>query len=158
MYICTNCNKEMRCSHTGTRVRYGSDGSHVYAGDSFECPNCGNKIVACPSPAYFDKNPHINQTDICMDEITVKTPPKINLRRTTEEYNERIEPKSGHGDYRSGNSESKDEPRIRDAAYGDTYSNVPAIQELIGLWINTLDPTTRPRRPPPPPPPPPPKR
>ncbi|MCK9428977.1 MAG: hypothetical protein M0R17_03065 [Candidatus Omnitrophica bacterium] len=90
MYICTSCLKEMQCVHTGTKVRYSFDGSHVYAGDTFECPKCGSKIVATNRTAYHDDKVVISSTDILMDpiETEVSRPKNIQLRDSYIELSE----------------------------------------------------------------------
>jgi hypothetical protein len=83
MYICVKCKKEMECIHNGTKVRYSSDGSHVYPGDRFRCKVCGYEMVACNTPNYHDNNVRLSEEDVCMEEIHFKQKP-INLRRRDE--------------------------------------------------------------------------
>jgi len=52
MYVCVKCRKEMRCDKTGVGVDFGN--GHVYAGDRYKCPACGNEVVATNSNPYFD--------------------------------------------------------------------------------------------------------
>lgn len=88
MIICNDCKKEMRCEHTGTRVRFGSCGDHVYAGDTFECPECHKKTTVCNSAPYNESVVILSVHDVIMDKIvdTSKIKKKtINLRRTEDE-------------------------------------------------------------------------
>ncbi|PNV83811.1 MAG: hypothetical protein C0610_16660 [Desulfobacteraceae bacterium] len=50
MIVCTNCRKEMVCCRTGVLVLFGT--SHGYAGDEFECPECGNKTIDTNASPY----------------------------------------------------------------------------------------------------------
>lgn len=52
MRICIKCKKELRCIKTGIKVVYGID--HVYAGDAFECPDCGAQVAVCRDTPYHD--------------------------------------------------------------------------------------------------------
>jgi DNA-directed RNA polymerase subunit RPC12/RpoP len=72
----------MTCIHNGTKVRYSFDGSHVYAGDTYECKSCGHKIVATNRTPYQDKNVILQDTDVIMDPIETEVirPKNINLR------------------------------------------------------------------------------
>ena len=62
------CKKEMICLHTGTKVRYREDRSHIYSGDSFKCNTCGNTITACINPSYHSTTDEESETDIFMDK------------------------------------------------------------------------------------------
>lgn len=50
MIVCTKCRKEMQCSRTGVLVLFGT--SHGYAGDEFECKNCGNVTIDTNASPY----------------------------------------------------------------------------------------------------------
>jgi len=87
MIICNDCKKEMRCEHTGTRVRFGCTGDHVYAGDTFECPQCHKKTTVCNQNPYQDNIVVLSAHDVIMEQITDTSKIKkrtINLRRTEE--------------------------------------------------------------------------
>ena len=66
MNICVDCKKEMKCIHTGTRVRYGL--THVYAGDKFECPECHCAVVVCNTNPYYDPDPKVSIKDLLMED------------------------------------------------------------------------------------------
>jgi len=51
MQVCVKCTREMRCKKTGVIVRWGI--GHCYAGDSFECPDCGATIVVTNQNNFF---------------------------------------------------------------------------------------------------------
>lgn len=124
MIICTACKKEMVCVRNGVPVRYGTDGSHVYSGDKYECSECGAKIINCNNNPYYDPEPNIQSHDVCMDPIEQKPKP-INLRRTDDDATGRIE---------SGNSKPEDERRIREMDYIGSKENLQKINDLIGIW------------------------
>ena len=54
MKICVKCRKEMKCSKNGVAAVWNK--SHVYPGDEFECPTCGNKILVCNEKPYHNPN------------------------------------------------------------------------------------------------------
>jgi len=54
MVICRDCKKEMSCITNGVQVRFGN-GTHVYAGDEFECPTCYKRITVTNGTPFFDK-------------------------------------------------------------------------------------------------------
>lgn len=57
MNVCARCKREMRCKKNGIIVRYGI--GHCYAGDKFECPECGAEVVICnQAPFFSDKEPN----------------------------------------------------------------------------------------------------
>jgi hypothetical protein len=83
MVVCADCKKEMRCEHTGTAIRFGPAGDHVYAGDTFKCPSCGKQTVVCNKNPYNANSIILEPTDIIMEEITDASkikPRHINLR------------------------------------------------------------------------------
>lgn len=69
MLICVDCKKELQCIKTGISVRYRTDGTHVYAGDLYECSLCKIKIANYNDRPHFDKDVMLSQTpnDIWMD-------------------------------------------------------------------------------------------
>ena len=127
MKVCSKCKKEMHCIQNGTKVRFSADGSHVYAGDTFQCPTCKTEIVVCNTNPAYEKFPHINEQDICMDEITIIHRPRINLRKTIEE-------KDGRESTPDGNSEPKNEQTDGDLAYGGFAPNVQSIETLLRIF------------------------
>jgi predicted RNA-binding Zn-ribbon protein involved in translation (DUF1610 family) len=74
----------MQCVKTGTNVRWGSDGSHVYHGDRFKCPKCGREVVVCNTAPQYDDNPVITNDDVLMEPITFRKK-TINLRPPDED-------------------------------------------------------------------------
>lgn len=42
--ICAKCRKEMRCLKTGVYAAW-NERHHCYAGDLFECPECGCQVI-----------------------------------------------------------------------------------------------------------------
>ena len=50
MKVCAKCKKEMKCTKTGRWVIWRP--SHVYAGDEFECPDCGALVVVTNSSSF----------------------------------------------------------------------------------------------------------
>ena len=60
----------MECVKTGMSIRYREDGSHVYPADSYECPNCFNRVAVSPGIPYHDKEPTKTdlEEDIWMDK------------------------------------------------------------------------------------------
>ncbi len=52
MTVCVQCQKEMLCDKNSVGVKYGR--SHVYPGDRFKCPKCGNLIIITNSAPIFD--------------------------------------------------------------------------------------------------------
>lgn len=83
MLICAKCKKEMKCKKNGVRCRW--NGSHVYAGDLFECPGCGNQTINTGNTnAHYSTHYTDTELDYYMDsfyEDNVKTQHNINLRR-----------------------------------------------------------------------------
>ena len=62
MTICVKCRKEMRCYKTGLGARFGAD--HVYAGDAYECPDCGVRIIKAVDVPTHDPDKRINAIDM----------------------------------------------------------------------------------------------
>jgi len=85
MLICANCKREMRCTHNGIQCRW--HGSHIYAGDMFECPECGNKTVHCNSRPFHSDKMTNNEEDIYMDNYyqdhVASAKSHLNFRRKT---------------------------------------------------------------------------
>ena len=54
MNVCVKCRVEMRCTKNQVHCVFGKD--HVYAGDKFSCPKCGNEFVHTNPAPYFDPN------------------------------------------------------------------------------------------------------
>jgi predicted RNA-binding Zn-ribbon protein involved in translation (DUF1610 family) len=43
--VCKPCKTEMVCDANGSTVASEGYPNHVYAGDEFSCPSCGNVII-----------------------------------------------------------------------------------------------------------------
>lgn len=52
MNICIPCKKEMVCHKNNVPAVFAGD--HVYRGDVFLCPECGNQILTQCGQPYFD--------------------------------------------------------------------------------------------------------
>ena len=82
MLICAKCKKEMKCKLNGVHCRW--NGSHVYAGDLFECSSCGNQTIHTNTNAHFSEVYTDTKYDYYMDtwyEDNIQKPDNINLRR-----------------------------------------------------------------------------
>ena len=67
LYVCASCRKDLRCERNSVRLRYG-DGSHVYEGDRYICPDCGTMTVAgIAKEAYHDPTPPEQWKDLDID-------------------------------------------------------------------------------------------
>lgn len=58
MNICTQCAKEMVCIKTGKVAIW--HGKHCYAGDEFECPECGSTALICAKESFENTNALVN--------------------------------------------------------------------------------------------------
>jgi hypothetical protein len=56
----------MKCVKNGVKVRFGSDGSHVYNGDKYEC-SCGATVILCIGQSYHEDPKTRTPGDIWMD-------------------------------------------------------------------------------------------
>lgn len=54
MYICVECQKEMRCDKNSVGANFGH--GHVYPADRFKCPKCGHRILATNREPSYDPN------------------------------------------------------------------------------------------------------
>jgi len=54
MIICVKCRKEMLPDKNGVGADYGN--GHVYPGDRYKCPECGNMILTTNSRPIYDAN------------------------------------------------------------------------------------------------------
>jgi hypothetical protein len=54
MKICIKCQREMRCFKTGAIAHFGH--GHCYAGDIYECPECGEQTMVCNNQSYHNEN------------------------------------------------------------------------------------------------------
>jgi len=82
MLICQRCKKEMKCIKMGVRCRW--YGTHVYAGDTFECSNCKIKVIHCNSTPHYCNDFDNIEDDIWMDsyyEENLAHQTSINFRR-----------------------------------------------------------------------------
>ncbi len=52
MIVCVRCKVEMPPKENGLGIRFGE--THVYCGDSFECPECKNQIIKTAAMPIFD--------------------------------------------------------------------------------------------------------
>lgn len=88
MQICVKCRREMRCTKTGATCRW-NQGTHVYSGDEFECPECGAKIVHCNNNPWHQEYPVISKHDYIMDDWVppekFKHKKALNLRKNEDE-------------------------------------------------------------------------
>ncbi len=66
MYICVQCKTEMVCDKNGVGVRY-NNGSHVFYGDRWKCPSCGNMIVKTSNHPVHEFEFNLLPDDIMMD-------------------------------------------------------------------------------------------
>jgi hypothetical protein len=122
----------MQCINAGTKVRFAPDGSHVYNGDTYQCPTCQVEIVICNTNPTHEKNPHITDKDICMEEITIRHKPRINLRKTLEE-------KDGNEYDRSGNSEPENKQGTSDLDYISSAAHFQGFEELFKIFGVEVD-------------------
>ena len=67
MIVCLKCKREMRCKKNGVGVRY--NGTHVYYGDSFECPECKSISIVCNTNPCEDSK--YQPDDIFMDDFII---------------------------------------------------------------------------------------
>lgn len=67
MIVCANCKKEMNCIKNGSYVRF-KNGHHVYAGDQYQCNECGATVNVTNGAPYFDPRPPLFEgNDVWMD-------------------------------------------------------------------------------------------
>lgn len=67
MIVCVKCKREMRCEKTGVGVHFGR--GHVYAGDRFECPDCGANIVQTNPEPHFDPEQKFHNEYVEMSQV-----------------------------------------------------------------------------------------
>jgi len=65
MYICCECQVEMKCNKNGVGADFGH--GHVYAGDRYICSVCGKEIIRTNDSANHD--PEYNQ---CKEYLKIK--------------------------------------------------------------------------------------
>jgi len=52
MKICVKCKKEMKCTYTGKLAVWNR--THCYAGDEFECSDCGAKVLVTTGRSFHE--------------------------------------------------------------------------------------------------------
>jgi len=65
MQICAKCKKEMTCVKTGVVCKWGAN--HCYAGDMFECMECGIKTINTNNEPFWSSNTTSNDLLIQMN-------------------------------------------------------------------------------------------
>lgn len=83
MLVCAKCKREMKCELNGVRCRW--NGSHIYPGDLFKCPECGTEIINTGNVnAYHNTTYTDTKYDYYMDSFYdehVRANETLNLRR-----------------------------------------------------------------------------
>jgi len=60
MIICVKCKIEMKAEKNGVGADFGN--GHIYAGDRYQCPQCGAMILKTNATACYDPK-HKNQEE-----------------------------------------------------------------------------------------------
>lgn len=64
--ICAKCRKEMQCLKTGVYAAWNLR-HHCYAGDLFECPQCGCQVIKTAGTSMYLEHPEKIPSDVFYD-------------------------------------------------------------------------------------------